>query len=270
VVSAHHCVPLRCTYEEKSQGTCWGRFSDFLFSTYCSIPLQLPPPYDAETKALVGNECYHMVIITYIRTEWQGDWSGMLGSALEAGRLTTQRRCEGDRSVVLLSAVAIWRATLFWPTAAPRPPKRCGCPLRMLGAIPAVEKATLEVDAWPDYTVTTERPPSPPPHLAPFVTYPSTSHFRIFPAICLVIPFIEILALISVASEKRLGLVDIGRRGINNNRQRVGSLKRRRSYRLVWDFSPWPWYSVCLRLSDRLIELNLTTFPCLQVYSVWW
>ena len=83
-----------------------------------------------------------MVIVTNIRTEWQGEWSGMLGSALEAVRLTTRRRCEGDRSMVPLSVVAIWRATLFWPTAAPRPPERCGSPLRMLGAIPAVEKAT--------------------------------------------------------------------------------------------------------------------------------
>ena len=171
-----------------------------IFSFPLCIPLQLTPPYDAETKALVGNGCYHMVIITNIRTEWQGDWSGMLGSAPEAWRLTTRRRCEGNRSMVLLSMVAIWRATLFWPTASPRPPKRCGSPLRMLGAIPAVEKATLEVDAWPDYTVTTERPPPHHPHLAPFVTHPSTSHFRIFPAICLVIPFNEILALISVAS----------------------------------------------------------------------
>jgi hypothetical protein len=99
---------------------------------------------------------------------------------------------------------------------------------------------------------------------------PLTIALHIFPAICLVIPFIEIVSLITVASEKRLGLVDNGQRGIYNNRQGEGRLKRRRPYRLVWDFSPWTLYRVCLRLSDRLFELNLTTFSCLQDYSVYW
>jgi hypothetical protein len=207
-----------------------------------------------------------MMIISNIRTEWQGDWCGMLGSALEAGRLTRRRRCEGDRSMVLLSVFSIWRATLFWPTAAPPPPRPVlsGSGVRMLVAIPAVEWQwqKLGVDAWPDYAVTTGRSPS----TFRSIRYtPLTITLCIFPAICLAIPFIEIVTLITVASEKRLGLVDNDQRGIYNNRLGVGSLKRRRPYCLVWDFSPWTRYTsrVCLRLSDRLIELDLTTFPCL-------